>query len=249
MLLRDYQTYCDNEKVISLADGRASSVRILTKKDCLGFSVSIVKLEAGLIFDIWYKNHWETNYVISGTGKLVNLEQKFLWNLEKNDVYCVGPEDQHQLKAETDLLIISIFCPAVNGDEIHDQDGSYPPTGPVPSRTEKMFIVPAHELKAEPNKNKHIKNTAIINKSKDVGIILNRLEILNGEQHVLNNRQKNGANYVLKGEGILTGLSKNIRYPLNSNTLFFNTQTESLAIIAKSDLTILNILDTINTVQ
>ena len=246
MQLRDYQTYYDNKKIISLANGRASSARILAKSDCVGFSVSVVKLEAGLVFDIWYKNHWETNYVISGIGRLFDLKQKISWDLEENDVYCVGPEDQHQLKAETDLLIISIFCPAVNGDETHDKDGSYPPTGPVPSRTGKMFIVTAHEQQAEPNKN--IKNTEIINKSSGVGIILSKLEILNNQQHVLNNRQKNNANYILKGEGILTDLSKKIEYAVKPNTLFFNTQIENMAIIAKSDLTILNVLGLTNKV-
>jgi L-ectoine synthase len=44
----------------------------------------------------------------------------------------VGPEDRHVVRAETDLRLISVFNPPLRGDENHDADGSYPPTGPIP---------------------------------------------------------------------------------------------------------------------
>ena len=36
------------------------------------------------------------------------------------------------MRAATDLRLISVFNPPIMGDENHDADGSYPPTGPIP---------------------------------------------------------------------------------------------------------------------
>ena len=47
-------------------------------------------------------------------------------------MYVVGPEDRHVMRAETDMRVVSIFNPPIMGDEDHDADGSYPPTGPTP---------------------------------------------------------------------------------------------------------------------
>jgi L-ectoine synthase len=52
--------------------------------------------------------------------------------LGAGDVYCVGPNDPHHLVAKTDVQIIAIFNPPLYGDEQHDKDGAYPPTGPIP---------------------------------------------------------------------------------------------------------------------
>ncbi len=36
------------------------------------------------------------------------------------------------MHAETGLHLLSIFCPALQGDEMHDEDGALAPSGPVP---------------------------------------------------------------------------------------------------------------------
>ncbi len=46
--------------------------------------------------------------------------------------YVVGPDDRHVMRAATDMRVVSIFDPPIMGDEDHDADGSYPPTGPTP---------------------------------------------------------------------------------------------------------------------
>ena len=54
------------------------------------------------------------------------------WELAPGTLYNVGPKDRHRVTALTDLHILSVFCPALRGDEQHDADGALEPSGPVP---------------------------------------------------------------------------------------------------------------------
>jgi L-ectoine synthase len=54
------------------------------------------------------------------------------WKLESGVGYNVGPKDRHRLRADTDMHLISVFCPPLEGHERHDADGALPPSGPVP---------------------------------------------------------------------------------------------------------------------
>jgi L-ectoine synthase len=52
--------------------------------------------------------------------------------MEPGMMYCVGPADRHSMFAKTDLHLLSIFCPALQGDEMHDDEGTLAPSGPIP---------------------------------------------------------------------------------------------------------------------
>ena len=114
-----------------VANGQARVVRALTKTDGLGFSFSDVNFAAGATTKLWYKHHWETNYIISGTGQVDDLTTGESWKLEPDMTYNVGPKDRHQLSAETDLHLASVFCPPLEGTEQHDADGALESSGPV----------------------------------------------------------------------------------------------------------------------
>lgn len=118
------------EKVV--AGGSARSVRALLAEDGLGFTVCDVRLAAGSHNELWYKHHWEANYILGGSGEVEDLGSGKRWPLTPGVLYCVGPEDRHAMHATGDLHLVSVFCPALAGDEMHDADGSLPPTGPVP---------------------------------------------------------------------------------------------------------------------
>ena len=119
-----------HERVV--ANGEASSIRMLTKADLVGFSLSDVYLEAGARASLWYKHHWEANLVIGGRGRVAEIESGSEWPLSFGTMYLVGPKDRHVLRADEDLHILSAFCPPLSGDEDHDADGTLAPSGPVP---------------------------------------------------------------------------------------------------------------------
>ena len=121
-----------NGEEMVVANGGARTVRALTAADGLGFSFSDVGFAAGAVVDLWYKHHWEANYIISGTGRVEDLRTGETWPLESGSLYNVGPKDRHRVTADTDLHLVSVFCPPLRGDEQHDADGALAPSGPVP---------------------------------------------------------------------------------------------------------------------
>jgi L-ectoine synthase len=119
-------------KELALANSRSHSLRMLTKADDIGFGFSDVHSPAGSDSTLWYKNHWEANHVISGTGKVTDLTTGQSWNLEPGVSYSVGPKDRHRVQTHTDMHLVSIFNPPLQGDERHDAEGTLAPSGPVP---------------------------------------------------------------------------------------------------------------------
>jgi L-ectoine synthase len=118
------------EKVV--AGGSARSIRALLQEDQLGFTLCDVRMAAGNRNDLWYKHHWEANYILAGRGLVSNLNTGESWPLESGTMYMVGPDDRHSMEAVSDLHLISIFNPPLQGDEQHDEEGTLPPSGPLP---------------------------------------------------------------------------------------------------------------------
>ena len=149
MLIRTMDQLEAQGRVISISHGKLSAVRLLTKADGVGFSVSEARAHAGEHSDLWYKNHWEANYVRSGRGLLENRSTGEQWPLAPGVLYCVGPTDRHRLtrSAGGGMRIISIFNPPIVGEETHDEDGAYPPTGAIPPGQPRMFVKTVEDVR------------------------------------------------------------------------------------------------------
>jgi L-ectoine synthase len=117
---------------IIVANGRVRTLRMLTKADGIGFGFSDVHMAAGAEALLWYKHHWEANHILTGTGEVTDLGTGRTWKLEPGMAYNVGPADRHRVLAHTDMHLVSMFCPALVGNEQHDADGALAPSGPVP---------------------------------------------------------------------------------------------------------------------
>ena len=115
-----------------LQGGDTRSARYLTAADGMGFSFHVNRCRAAPAHQLWYKHHWEANYILSGTGHVEDLGTGEAWPLESGSLYNVGPKDRHRVTAESDLHLVSVFCPPLRGDEQHDSDGALEPSGPVP---------------------------------------------------------------------------------------------------------------------
>jgi L-ectoine synthase len=126
------------EKVV--AGGSARSIRALIQKDQLGFSLSDVRLDAGNRSELWYKHHWEVNIVLDGQGTVTDLSTDESWPLAPETIYVVGPDDRHRVESDTDLHLLSLFNPPLQGDEQHDKEGTLPPSGPLPSGMRENIV-------------------------------------------------------------------------------------------------------------
>jgi hypothetical protein len=55
-------------------------------------------------------------------------------------MYIVGPDDRHSIEAVSDLHLISIFNPPLQGDEQHDEEGTLPSSGPLPPGMKGIIV-------------------------------------------------------------------------------------------------------------
>jgi L-ectoine synthase len=142
MLIRTMQEVEAANKTVVINHGAASAVRVLLKGDGAGFSVSEARMMPGTVANLWYKNHWEANYVRSGTSVLEDMVGGRRWDLKPGDLYLVGPTDRHRMTATSSdvFRVVSVFNPPIEGLETHDADNAYPPTGPIPPRKDRMFV-------------------------------------------------------------------------------------------------------------
>ena len=101
------------------------SVRLVLDEDRMGFSFHITTLYAGKETPIWYKNHLEAVYCISGEGEVETTADGKIWKIEPGTVYCLNKNDSHLLRAKADMVVACVFNPALKGTETHDEDGAY----------------------------------------------------------------------------------------------------------------------------
>ncbi|TNE42420.1 MAG: ectoine synthase [Alphaproteobacteria bacterium] len=102
------------------------SVRLSLSDDGMGFSFHITTIYAGTETPIWYKNHFETVYCISGNGEVETVSDGKVHKIEPGTVYILNKNDQHLLRGGTeDMQLACAFNPPLNGREVHDEEGAY----------------------------------------------------------------------------------------------------------------------------
>lgn len=102
------------------------SRRLILKKDGMGYSVHDTIIKAGTETHIWYQNHLESVYCIEGEGEVVTLKDGKVWPIKKDVLYALDENDEHLLRAKTDMRMVCVFNPPVAGTEVHDENGVYP---------------------------------------------------------------------------------------------------------------------------
>lgn len=103
--------------------GNGLSYRLLVQQDNMGFTVAHTVVRAGSKSPLQYRNHLEACYCIAGRGQVVD-SAGHTYQLEPGVIYALDQHDEHFLIAapETDLELISVFNPALRGDERHNFD-------------------------------------------------------------------------------------------------------------------------------
>ncbi|MEJ2645499.1 MAG: ectoine synthase [Gammaproteobacteria bacterium] len=102
------------------------SRRFLLKEDGMGFSMSDTVLYAGTETLIWYKHHLEAVYCIEGEGELEVLPDGPTYQITPGTMYALSEHEKHHLRAKSDLRVVCVFNPPLTGQEVHDEEGTYP---------------------------------------------------------------------------------------------------------------------------
>jgi len=234
------------EEVIEL-DGRLRSFNFLTEIDGLGFSVHDVRSAAGSQEVLWYKHHWEANYIIAGQGTVEEVSSGRTWRLEPGVVYCVGPQDRHRFRADSEIHLISIFNPPLTGAEAYDEEGSLEASGAVPARRAAMFVKRLDELRAEGRElvvaGGNARSTRILLQDDGLDLTLCDVHMAGGTRTVLWYKHHWEANLVLDGRGEVADLSSGERWALAPGTIYMVGPKDRHGVEAETDLHLISIFN------
>lgn len=102
-----------------------NSRRLLLAADGMGFSVHDTLIHAGTETAMCYRNHLEAVYCIAGRGS-VQLATGEVIPVVAGTLYALDKHDEHVLVAETEMRMVCVFNPPLEGGEVHDATGAYP---------------------------------------------------------------------------------------------------------------------------
>jgi L-ectoine synthase len=102
------------------------STRMLLKQDNMGYSFHITTIYANTETHIWYQNHFESVYCVSGEGEIETLADGKVYPIRPGTLYNLDKHDEHLLRADSELKLACVFNPPLNGLEVHDENGVYP---------------------------------------------------------------------------------------------------------------------------
>lgn len=103
------------------------SMRLLVKSDGMGFSMTDTKILPGAVLKLCYKNHIEACYCLSGECEVTVAKTGATHHISPGILYAPNEHDQHEVRVvgKEPVRLICVFSPALQGDEVHQPDGSY----------------------------------------------------------------------------------------------------------------------------
>jgi L-ectoine synthase len=115
----------DSKKIQPVIFTGGKSKRLVIKSHNMGFGICETHVKKGGPYHWHYKNHLEACYCVSGIGFLTNLSNDMCYKITEGITYILDKNDDHLFEAITDVVLISVFNPPLNGNETHDSEGNY----------------------------------------------------------------------------------------------------------------------------
>jgi len=102
------------------------SHRILLADDGMGYTMTktVILPDAGKVFQ-HYKHHLESCYCVSGSAVLTDAETGESFEIGPDTTYVLSKNEPHYFEALEETTLICVFNPPLQGDEVHQEDGSY----------------------------------------------------------------------------------------------------------------------------
>jgi L-ectoine synthase len=124
VIIRDYHQAKNTERRVDSKGWH--SVRLLLKRDGMGFSFHITTIHEGSELRMHYAHHLESVYCISGEGSVEDLATGKVSTIRPGVLYALDQHDEHVLRARSEMTMACVFNPPVTGREVHDESGAYP---------------------------------------------------------------------------------------------------------------------------
>ena len=108
------------DEVKTVEWGNGVSRRFLLERDGVGYTVTDTIVWKGTKSRLEYKNHLESCYCVEGKGKVVEMDGTE-HDIVPGTIYSLNEHDCHDLlaSADTDLRLVCVFTPPLQGDEAH----------------------------------------------------------------------------------------------------------------------------------
>lgn len=116
----------EDVNVVNCPDGGFTSHRYLMEADRMGFSVTRTHIPVGNPHIWHYKHHLEACLCVEGEGDLCDMSTGDVHKILPGTMYALDKNDKHMFMAIKDCVLICVFNPPLKGDEVHDEDRSYP---------------------------------------------------------------------------------------------------------------------------
>lgn len=127
MLVRTLDEILGTDNVTVAENGNWESRRFLFKQDNMGFTLTETIIKAGTKTHIWYQNHLEAVYCITGNGSVETIKDGKMHEIRPGTMYALDDHDEHYLYGGTeDMRLVCVFNPPLTGQETHDENGVYP---------------------------------------------------------------------------------------------------------------------------
>jgi len=224
MFIRTLEDVRDTDRYKVLLNSALHSARYLAAADGMGFSLHVNRSKPCPPMTLWYKNHWEANYIISGVVNITDLTTQQAWKIGPGDLYQVGPNDRHYFEVVEEEHHLSIFCPSLTGNETHDADGSYSPSGTVPKTNQRMFLKRIDEMRAAGKEivtaNGQARVVRALTKSDGMGFSFSDVNLTAGASTVLWYKHHWASNYILSGTGLVEDLNTGESWELKADMAY-----------------------------
>jgi len=125
MIVRTLEECENSSRKIESETGTWNSVRMSLKDDKMGFSFHITTIYANTETPIWYQNHLEAVYCISGEGEIETVDDGKVYPIKPGTLYLLDQHDQHLLRGKTEMKMACVFNPPLIGNEVHNAEGAY----------------------------------------------------------------------------------------------------------------------------
>ena len=101
------------------------SLRMLTRADGMGFTVTQTTISEGMEVELEYRHHLEACLCIDGELEIEDLATGEKHTVGAGTIYALDAHDHHVVRAKAPTRLVCVFAPALSGDETHDASGGY----------------------------------------------------------------------------------------------------------------------------
>ncbi len=130
MIIADLDKIVGTDKEVGGEHLGWTSRRLLLKSDGMGYSVHDTLVHPGKPLHLHYKHHLEAVYCIEGKAELLDLKTGERHLITPGRMYALNENDKHVLTAQETTRFVCVFNPPLTGEEVHGEDGAYPPADP-----------------------------------------------------------------------------------------------------------------------